>query len=58
MRGWGCEMSRGTNQKLKLLYMAKIMLEKTDDNHKITMHEVLAELAKYDVTAEQTLWNV
>lgn len=26
-------MSRGSNQKLKLSYLTKIMLEKTDDEH-------------------------
>ena len=29
-------MPRGQNQKLKLYYLAKIMLEKTDDDHYLT----------------------
>ncbi len=33
-------MPRGTNQKLKLYYLARIMVEKTDDEHKITMPEI------------------
>ncbi|MDO5156857.1 MAG: WYL domain-containing protein [Eubacteriales bacterium] len=46
-------MSRGTNQKLKLLYLAKIMNEKTDDAHWLTVPEVIKELSAYDVTAER-----
>lgn len=30
-------MSRGTNQKFKLSYLSRIMLEKTDDEHSLTM---------------------
>lgn len=46
-------MAKGTNQKLKLLYLMKILLEKTDDTHSITMPEILSSLEKYDVTAER-----
>lgn len=46
-------MSKGTNQKLKFMYLLKIMLEKTDDEHSISMSEIVNELAKYDVTAER-----
>lgn len=42
---------RSKNQKLKLLYLAKIMQEKTDDNHALTMSEIIAELNKYDIEA-------
>lgn len=42
---------RSKNQKLKLLYLAKIMQEKTDDNHALTMREIIAELNKYDIEA-------
>ncbi|MCR4845227.1 MAG: WYL domain-containing protein [Eubacterium sp.] len=44
---------RGRNQKLKLLYLAKIMQEQTDDTHALTMPEILAELAKYDIEAQR-----
>lgn len=37
---------RSKNQKLKLLYLAKIMQEKTDDTHALTMGEIIAELRK------------
>lgn len=46
-------MPKGTNQKLKLYYLAKIMTEKTDDEHMITMPEIQKELLKYDVTADR-----
>lgn len=46
-------MPRGTNQKLKLSYLTKIMLAKTDDEHSLTMPQIMAELEKYDVTAER-----
>lgn len=46
-------MSRGSNQKLKLSYLTKIMLQKTDDEHGLTMPQIIAELDKYGVTAER-----
>lgn len=46
-------MSRGTNQKLKLSVLSKIMQEKTDDEHSLTMPQIMEELEKYDITAER-----
>ena len=46
-------MPKNENQKLKLYYLYKIMLEKTDDNHSLTMPEILQELGKYGITAER-----
>lgn len=46
-------MSRGTNQKFKFTYLMEIMLEKTDDNHALTLPQIMEELEKYDVTAER-----
>ena len=46
-------MSRGTNQKFKFIYLMKMMQEKTDDEHALTMPQIMDELAKYDVTAER-----
>ncbi len=46
-------MSKGSNQKLKLSYLTKIMLAKTDDDHALTMPQIMEELEKYDVTAER-----
>lgn len=44
-------MPKGTNQKFKLYYLAKIMTEKTDLEHYLTMPEIIEELAKYDIIA-------
>lgn len=44
---------RGTNQKFKLYRLAQIMLEKTDDEHYITMPEIMSELGKYEITADR-----
>lgn len=46
-------MSRGSNQKFKFTYLMQIMLEKTDDEHSLTLNQILEELEKYDVTAER-----
>ena len=46
-------MSRGANQKFKFTYLMKVMLEKTDDDHALTMSPIMDELEKYDVTAER-----
>ena len=46
-------MPKGTNQKLKLYYLSRIMLEKTDDEHMITMPEIQEALRAYDVTADR-----
>ena len=46
-------MPKGTNQKFKLYRLAQIMQEKTDDEHCITMPEIKAALAEYDITADR-----
>ncbi|MBR5421867.1 MAG: WYL domain-containing protein [Lachnospiraceae bacterium] len=46
-------MPKGTNQKLKLYYLAKIMVEKTDDDHSLTMQEIRHLLEGYEVTADR-----
>ena len=46
-------MAKSSNQKLKLIYLAKIFMEKTDEAHGITMPEIIAELAAYDIKAER-----
>lgn len=46
-------MAKGANQKLKLLYLMKILLEKTDETHSITMSEILSSLEAYGVSAER-----
>ena len=46
-------MPKGANQKLKLYYLSRIMMEKTDDEHYITMPEIQRALEGYGVTADR-----
>ena len=46
-------MSKGSNQKLKMLYLLKILSEKTDESHCLSAQELIGELQKYEVSAER-----
>ena len=46
-------MAKGRNQKLKLLYLTKIFMEKTDESHALTLAEITTLLNGYDVTADR-----
>lgn len=46
-------MPKSPNQKLKLLYLMKILLERTDETHSITMSEMIEALASYGISAER-----
>jgi len=46
-------MAKGVNQKLKILYLMKILLEKTDEENTLTLNEIIAELGKYGIAAER-----
>jgi len=46
-------MAKGNNQKLKLYYLTKIFREKTDEEHGLSMAEIIQELDKYGVSAER-----
>lgn len=46
-------MPRASGQKEKILYVAKILLERTDENHKITVNEIIQELSKQGIPAER-----
>lgn len=37
-------MSKNSGQKLKLMYLSEIFMERTDENHALTMSELLAGL--------------
>ena len=51
-------MPKSSNQKLKLIYLMKIFLERTDETHSITMPEIIDALAAYDISAERkSLYN-
>lgn len=46
-------MARSTSQKLKLFYLRKILLDKTDDDHGLTISEIVDELKRYGITSER-----
>lgn len=41
------------NQKLKIMYLMKILLEETDEDHDLTLNEIVEKLKAYNVTAER-----
>jgi len=52
-RKGGGELAKSTGQKLKLLYILKILSEKTDENNVISMEELLRELDGHNISAER-----
>lgn len=46
-------MAKGTNQKLKLLYLAKIFSENTDEAHGLSIQEIITMLNGYEVNADR-----
>ncbi len=46
-------MPRSSRQKEKLLYLQKIMLEKTDENHALTAAEIMELLSGYGIQTER-----
>ena len=46
-------MAKSINQKLKVLYLQKILLENTDEDHIITMDQILSELSANGIEAER-----
>ncbi len=54
----GGVMAKSSNQKLKLMYLMKILLEYTDETHSLTMEEIKSKLKLYDISAERkSLYN-
>ncbi len=51
-------MPKGANQKFKLYRLAQIMMEKTDEDHYISMPEIMESLNAYGITADRkTIYN-
>ena len=46
-------MAKKSNQKIKLLYLMKILLENTDDEHGLTLAEISDALGEYGVDAKR-----
>lgn len=42
-----------SNQKLKMMYLAKILMERTDEEHAITVPELIRELDRVGISAER-----
>ncbi len=46
-------MPRTVNQKMKLLYLIRILSEKTDEEHALSTRELISQLAAYGISAER-----
>lgn len=46
-------MARGAHQKLKLLYLANILREQTDEEHPMTINEIITALDQHGISAER-----
>lgn len=46
-------MPSSPNQKLKLLYLMKILLERSDEDGALTMQQIIAALSEYHINAER-----
>lgn len=46
-------MARGSNQKLKIMYLMQLFLDKTDATHYVTMVDLLKHLNNNGITAER-----
>ena len=46
-------MAKSSNQKLKLLYLIKILSEKSYENHCLSAQRLIDELSRYDIKAER-----
>lgn len=46
-------MSQEANQKLKLYFLSKILIEKTDDSHSLKISEIQSYLNSYGVSADR-----
>ncbi len=46
-------MAKSPNQKLKLLYLMQFFLEKSDENHPLSIADMIEELERHGVSAER-----
>ncbi|MBQ9980502.1 MAG: WYL domain-containing protein [Oscillospiraceae bacterium] len=46
-------MAKSPNQKLKLLFLARILYENTDENHPMSVQDMISALASNDISAER-----
>ena len=53
MSGAGLNMPKSSNQKLKLLYLLRILQKETDEEHYLNSQQLIERLEKYDISAER-----
>lgn len=46
-------MAKGANQKLKILYLLEMLMKETDEEHPMTMKDIIESLAALGVSAER-----
>lgn len=46
-------MPKSSNQKMKLFYLAQILLKHTDENHPMTVSQMISNLNSYGISAER-----
>ena len=46
-------MAKSPNQKTKLLHLAQMLLRQTDEDHPLTVAQIIQELARCDIKAER-----
>lgn len=46
-------MPKSYNQKLKIMYIARMLLEESDEEHPISTQEIIARLGQYGISAER-----
>ena len=46
-------MAKSANQKRKLPILARLLLERSDEEHPVSTQEMLEELQRWDITAER-----
>ena len=46
-------MPKSSNQKLKLLYLRRILLEETDDNHHLNAEQLVSKLEQLGINADR-----
>lgn len=46
-------MAKGSNQKMKIIYLIQLFTEKTDASHYITMVDIMSYLNSNSISAER-----
>jgi len=46
-------MSKSSNQKQKILHLMQILLDQTDETHRLTVNDLISKLASLDIKAER-----